>query len=777
MKNVIEQSFGQYAGAVLQSRALVDVRDCLKPSARQIFYCMYTDKFLHSKPFKKTLKAIGSAMRMYIHGDSSCEGIIMRAGQPFAMRYPLVEVEGSYGTLAETGNWSAPRYTASRLSKLAEYLFADIDKETIEEWRDNYDDTEQYPVVLTTKGYFNIVNGVQGIGVGAACSIPQFNLKEVNNALIKLLWNPDIHFDEIYCAPDFATGAILLNENEVKESLKNGTGFACKLRSVIEFDAKERVLVVKEIPYGVYTNTICGQLEEIVNGEENPGIEKFNDLTGETCLIKIYLTKFANPNKVLKYLYSKTSLQSHFGINFTMLKEGRYPKVYSWKEALGAHLDHELVVYRRGFEFDLRKIKHRLHIINGLIICLENIDEVVSLIKKSSSPATARAALCEKYLLDDEQAKAVVDMKLARLTNLEVNKLINEKEELEKEAERIQAILDNEDLLKKEVEKGLIEVAEKFGDARRTQIMNLSTTADDEVIEEKTLMLSLTNYSNLFISESSSLYTQKRGGVGSKFKLDKGEQVIDTCIVKNTDTLLFFSRKGNYYSLTASEVPINEKVYLGSLMNFGSEEEICSMIQSEKKENIVFITRNGYVKKSHLTEYNTKRRVGVKALTLDTDDEICTILFTDNDKIGLLTESGNFLIFDSGLVNPIGRVARGVKGIKLDEGDHVCSADVITDTARELCFITRNGISKRVNAKEFTCAGRYTKGSKVQKLKTDEDKLVDFITIDTQKDVVIVSAKAKIVVSLGDIPLLTKQAAGTKTMKLGEEKIIGFSKF
>lgn len=777
MKEVIENSFRQYSGAVLQSRALVDVRDCLKPSARQIFYCLYTDKFIHSKPYKKTLKAVGSAMRVYIHGDASCTGIIMRAGQPFAMRYPLIEVEGSYGTLTESANYAAPRYTASRLSPLANYLFDGIEKETIEEWRDNYDDTEQYPVVLTTKGYYNIVNGVQGIGVGAACSIPQFNLKEVNNALIKLLWNPDIDFEDIYCAPDFATGAILLNENEVKESLKNGTGFACKLRSVIEFDVKERVLVVKEIPYGVYTNTICGQLEEIVNGEENPGIEKFNDLTGETCLIKIYLTKFANPNKVLKYLYSKTSLQSHFGINFTMLKEGRYPKVYGWREALGAHLDHELVVYRRGFEFDLNKTKHRLHIINGLIICLENIDEVVSLIKKSSSPATARAALCEKYLLDDEQAKAVVDMKLARLTNLEVNKLIDEKEELEKEAARIQAILDNEDLLKREVEKGLIEVAEKFGDARRTQIMNLSTTADDEVIEEKTLMLSLTNYSNLFISESSSLYTQKRGGVGSKFKLDKGEQVIDTCIVKNTDTLLFFSRKGNYYSLTASEVPINEKVYLGSLMNFGSEEEICSMIQSEKKENIVFITRNGYVKKSHLTEYNTKRRVGVKALTLDTDDEICTILFTDNDKIGLLTESGNFLIFDSGLVNPIGRVARGVKGIKLDEGDHVCSADVITDTARELCFITRNGISKRVNAKEFTCAGRYTKGSKVQKLKTDEDKLVDFIVIDAQKDVVIVSAKAKIVVSLGDIPLLTKQAAGTKTMKLGEEKIIGFSKF
>ena len=306
---IIKESFTQYSGAVLQSRALVDVRDCLKPSARQIFYCLYTDKFVHSKPFKKTLKGIGSAMRMYIHGDSSCEGVIMRAGQPFAMRYPLIEVEGSFGNLMESGNWAAPRYTSARLSELANYLFADIDKDTIKEWRDNYDDTEQYPAVLSTKGFYNIVNGSMGIGIGMSSSIPQFNLREVNEALIKLLWNPDIDFEEIYCAPDFATGALLLNESAVKDSLKNGNGFACKLRSVVEFDSKERCFVVKEIPYSVYTNTICGELEKILEAEDNPGIDRFNDLTNSTPLIKIYLTRSANPDIVLKYLYKNTSLQ------------------------------------------------------------------------------------------------------------------------------------------------------------------------------------------------------------------------------------------------------------------------------------------------------------------------------------------------------------------------------------------------------------------------------------------------------------------------------------
>ena len=426
---IISDSFVQYAGAVLQSRALVDARDCLKPSARQIFYCLNTDGFIHSKPFKKTLKGIGSAMRVYIHGDSSCEGVIMRAGQPFAMRYPLVEVEGSYGNLMESGNWAAPRYTASRLSALADYLFSDIKKDTIDEWRINYDDTEYYPSVLPSKGYFNIVNGSYGIGIGMGSSIPQFNIRDINNALINLLNNPDCDFEEIYCAPDFATGAYLLNEAEVKESLKNGKGKACKLRSVVEYDSSERCFIVKEIPYGVYTNTICGELEKILN-EDNPGIDRFNDLTGKTPEIKIYLLKNANPSKVLRHLYKNTSLQSHYSINLTMLKDGRFPRVFTWREVLKEHIEHEKVVYRRGFEYDLVKINHRIHIINGLLICLARIEEVIQVIKEASSTAIASQNLQNNFRLDEEQAKAVLDMKLARLARLEVSKLENEKFEL-----------------------------------------------------------------------------------------------------------------------------------------------------------------------------------------------------------------------------------------------------------------------------------------------------------------------------------------------------------
>ena len=301
----------------------------------------------------------------------------MRAGQPFSLRYPLVEIEGSYGNPMETGNWAAPRYTSSRLSSLAGLLFSDINKNTIDDWRDNYDDTEKYPAVLPSKGFYNIVNGTSGIGIAMSSSIPQFNIKDVNAALIKLLWNENIDDEELICLPDFATGGILLNKDEVIESLKNGQGKSCKLRSVIEYNEKEKCLIVKEIPYGVYTNTICGQIEKLI--QENCGIDRFNDLTGKEVCIKIYLSKGARPESVLKKLYKETSLQYHYTINFTMLDEGKYPKVFTWKEALQAYLNHSKIIYRRGYEFDLNKIENRIHIIEGFFIALANIDEVVDI--------------------------------------------------------------------------------------------------------------------------------------------------------------------------------------------------------------------------------------------------------------------------------------------------------------------------------------------------------------------------------------------------------------
>ena len=778
MKPVIESSFRQYAGAVLQSRALVDVRDCFKPSARQIFYCMQTDKFTHDKPFKKTLKAVGSAMRVYIHGDSSCTGIIMRSAQPFAMRYPIIEVEGSYGNLMESENYAAPRYTSSRLSQLASRLFEDIDKNVIDEWRDNYDDTEQYPTVLPSKGFYNIVNGTLGIGIGAASSVPQFNIKDVNEALIKLLWNPSIDFNEIYCAPDFATGAILLNEEQVKDSLKNGTGFACKLRAVIEYDTKERCLVATEIPYGVYTNTICGELEAILNSEDNPGIDRFNDLTGSTPLIKIYLGKSANVDRVIKYLYKNTSLQSHYGINMTMLENGRYPRVFGWKDALLSHIRHEEIVYRRGFEFDLGKINNRLHILEGLLIALANIEEVVQIIKGSTSTAAAREKLQEKFLLSDAQAKAILDMKLSRLASLEVKKLENEKAELLKEKERIEAILNNTELLYKEIEAGFRAVATKFGDARRTKIMNIEGE-EDEPVEVKSLQLSLTNKNNIFVTESSSLYTQKRGGVGTKLKLGNGEYVMSSINIENVDTVMFFTNTGNLYNCSATSLMLNTLVAIESVCSVKSKEKvvaISSMNKKSQKPHILFFTEKGMVKKSLVSDYNTKRTTGVKALTLDDGDCIKSILFTDSEKVGILTELGNFVIIETKDIRAIGRTAKGVKAVKLNDGDCLVSAKIIPDTTTDIASVTNTGLIKKTPISDFGVQGRGTKGSKIQKI-VDDEWIADFYPLTNETEILVASNNSCIKFAVSEIPTLSKGAAGSRSIKLSPNSyIVGISK-
>lgn len=775
---IIKESFTQYAGAVLQSRALPDVRDMLKPSARQIFYCLYTDKFTHNKPFKKTLKAIGSAMRMYIHGDSSCEGILMRSSQDFAMRYPYIEVEGSNGDPVLSGNWSAPRYTSSRLSPLSECLFKDIEKETIKEWRDNYDDTERYPAILPTKGFYGIVNGGMGIGVGAAFSCPQFNLKEVNEALIKLLDNPEISFDEIYCAPDFASGAILLNEAEVKESLKKGEGLACKLRSVISFDSDERCFIATEIPYGVYTNTICGELNKILEDETNPGIERYNDLTKGTPIIKIYLKRAANPDKVLKYLYKNTSLQSHFGINLTMLENGRYPKVFGWREALQAHINHEKEVYRRGYEFDLNKIEQRIHIIEGLLICLARIEEVIQTIKSSSSPAAASKALCENFLLDELQAKAVLDMKLSRLAHLEVEKLKNEKEKLEKEAAAIKEILNNTELFNEQLKNGWREVAKKFGDARRTKILNISTN-DEEPTEVRQLILNFTNVGNIFITEGSSLYTQRKGGVGTKFKLEKGEYVVSNRVGDNTDTVLFFSNRGNFYHTRMSEFPVGEKIHTSSLISIQPNEEIrAATILSKNcdKKYIIFVTKQGIIKKSLLDEYNVKRAGGAKAINLEKDDEIVNVLFVNEESIGILTAEGNFVLTTTNDIRAIGRISRGIKGIKLNEEDYVISAKILSENTKQILSITQKGLSKRTNFNEFSFTGKNTKGKKIQKV-IENDLLADFLPIDNETEILVVSSIAQLKVSITEISSLSRGAQGSRTISLKDkDKVISLLK-
>lgn len=672
-KDVIEKSFTQYAGATIQSRALVDVRDCVKPSARQIYYCLYTDKFTSDRPFNKTLKGIGSSMRTYIHGDSSCEGIIMRSGQPFSMRYPLVEVEGSYGNLTESGNWAAPRYTASRLSELCNYLLQETDEYTISEWADNYDDTEQYPRVLSTLGFYNLVNGSMGIATGIASSIPQFNLVEINNALITLLKNPEADFDDIVCYPDFATGGTILNQQEVYESLKTGSGKGCLIQATIDYDKKDNALIVRDLPYGVYTNTICGEIEKLVTSDESIGITNINDLTGEDVCIKIYLSKKADTDSIKQLLYANTSLRKTYGINMTMLEDGRTPKVFSLKEALSAHLSHEKEVYVRLYNHQLDILQHRLKIILGLLQAIQNIESVIEVIKKSETTSDANKALQKLLSIDKEQAKAILDIKLSRLAHLESDKYVAESQELETEIKRLSEILEDEKLLKKEMIKRFKEVSKKYGDERRTK-----------VIQKEIIKPTKTTQKKERVAEPCIISFNPMGYIlrtpVAKFK----DNSFDSFKTDTAQNILLFSNKGKFYRVNVKKIkecgPKEKGTPIGTLITLDGDEKILSVFpnaENESKPYVLFAMENGMVKKTAMSQYvgttqNLKGMVATK-----TDCNIVKVAETNGNDVMLKTAEGMIIRFDAESVRASGRSSGGVKGITLQDGDKVVKCRVV----------------------------------------------------------------------------------------------------
>lgn len=781
ISDTLSTAFLNYAGYNLQRRAIPDARDGLKWGARQLLHSQALGKFTFDKPFKKAIKSVSQAMGFsYVHGDASAYGTFIRMAKPFAMRYPLQEANGNYGTLINPDDHSASRYVELRGSEISSYLLKDLEKDTILEndWEDTYDLEGKFPKVLPAKGFYNLINGCISIGSGMSCSIPPFNLVEVNNALIKLLFNPDCDFEEILCFPDFPTGATILNENEVKESLRNGCGKAVKIRSKVDYDSNERCLIVKEMPYSTYTNTICKEIANLMIEKPELGIQDVIDYTGQKPDLRIYLSKKANVDKVIKELYKNTSLQTFYSINMTVLDNGIVPCVMGWKELLQSYLNHQLKVYRRSFEFDLKKIENRLHIIKGLMIALANLDEVIKTIKESSSTKEANKNLCSNFLLDEVQAKAILDMKLARLAKLEVKKLEDEKNQLEKDKEKICNILENDILLKKEIEKGLKEVAEKFGDARRTQILNIEGE-EDEPTEIKSLLISLTNQNNIFVSENSSLFVQRRGGVGAKFKLNKGEYVVSTSTAETTDSVLFFTDKGNFYHYVAGALPIDEKIPVESLFEIKSWEKVTAMSSYNKnnsKEYIIFFTKNGIIKKSKLEDYNMKRNGGLKAIELNKEDEVVNVIFTNEEDVAMLTKDGYFVIISTKDINAIGRTARGVKGINLSDGDKLICASIYNKNTKYVASISSDGYIKRTDSSELTKTGRGTKGKKIQKVV--DDAMLGFINLIDEKDVIITSSGARIKINVDSIPLLSRGAQGNKSIKLKEnEKVIGISKF
>ncbi len=782
---ILKESFLEYAGYNLQRRAIPDVRDGLKWGARQLLHAQMLGGFTCDKPFKKAIKSVSQAMGFsYVHGDTSAYGTLIRMAKPFSYRVPLQEANGNYGTLINPDDHSASRYVELRGSKAAAKVLEDLKKDTITEWEDTYDLEGQFPKVLPSKGMWLGVNGCISIGSGMACSIPPTNLKEVNEALIKLISNPDIDYEEIVCMPDFPTGAVLLNAEEVKESMKNGYGRACKMRAVVEYDKSNGCFIVKEMPYSTFTNTVCNELAKLMEENPNCGVKDFIDYTGIKPDLRIYLNKKVNPDKVLKLLYKETSLQTHFSINMVMLDKGITPRTFGWKEALLAHINHEKEVYKRGYEYDLKKIENRLHILNGLLKVIASIDEVIHTIKTSESVVIAKQRLMEGFELDSAQAKAVLDIKLSRLAHLEVQKLEKEKDDLLTQRAAIVSILSNEELFNEELIKGWKEVIEKFGDERRTQILNVESEDDDELKELRKLSINLSNQNNIYVNEVSTLYSQSRGGVGRKFKMSKGEYIIATQYGDNKSTILFFTTDGNYYHAKLSDIPFGEVVPIESICSMTTAETTCYMTVINKEtlknndNNIIFFTKKGYIKKSKLSEYNISRKTGIKALALEGDDQICSAVVTNKDRVGMLTARGQFVMCETENIRSTGRVTKGVKGITLNPDDELIYASMIPKDTKELISVSENGYIKRTPITEFNVTNRGVKGGKIHRFKNEEDNLVAFLPLKDESQIIIVANNSQIKIKVQDISILGKGAQGTKSINLKDKaKVVGMTIF
>lgn len=779
VSDALQAFYVPYASYVIQTRALPDARDGLKTGARFILYAQYKDKLTCKDKRRKAVATINGAMRYSPHGDASILGTAVRLSQEFSLRYPIIEVQGNNGSYMSGDDYSQARYLEMRGNEIAYEMTELLNKNTIDDWKLNYTEEEEYPTVLPSKFPFSLVNGSFGIGVACSSSVPPHNIKDVAKALEILINNPNATFEELYCPIDFPTGGIIINENEVKNSLKNGTGKAALVRAKIEYDSDNHELIVNEMPYMTFTNNAVASISKAIEEGLLLGVESVYDGTDfDGCKIVIKLTKNANVEKVVKLLYKHTILQNSYSINMNMLDNGKTPKLFTWKESMEAYLQHLKTVMVKAYQYDLEKLLERIHILEGLIIAFHNIEELVKDIRKSINSNEAKSNIMNKYSLSDKQADAILKMRLSSLTHLEIEKLENEKNDKVTKANNIKEILSSEERIKQEMINEIHRLSDKYGDERRTKNINLEfkDDNDEEPIEEKELLIHCTNLGNIYTQETSTLLTQKRGGKGVRIKLQKGETIINTIEDNNLSSLIIFTSLGKMYAMSTDDLPINSRVNLYNQFDFEKDEKITTITTFQKKDLVkyyIFITKNGMIKKSLSREYTIRKGKSIKAINLKDGDSVVNVCFCNDDKVGLLTSAGNFVIIDTAEINAIGRVSMGVKGIKLIGDETVISGKVIPDMTREILSITERGKMKKSEYNDFGVSNRGVRGSKIQKI-NDDDKIVDFIPIVNNNEVTIISSQNILKINLDEIKTSNRLSVGVKGIEINDnEKVIG----
>ena len=667
-QQTIEDAFLKYGVSIAQERSLPDVRDMLKIGLRQGLYAQFTNKLTHKDKFQKAQKSVAAAMsQSYVHGDVAMYDALIRVARPWSARYTLEDVQGSYGNPSSPDSHAAARYVEMRAGEVADYMFDGLKKNAVTEWYDNYDSTEQIPSVFPSIGYWNIVNGCQGIAVAMATSVPQFNLCEVNTALIKLIQNPHSSFDEIYCAPDFATGGTITNADEVKESMRVGKGKSIRLRATIKYNPKENMLQATELPYGVFTNTVMDQLAALVNDNPEYGVDRVIDHTKKEADIRIYLSKGENPDKMIAKLYHDTSLENHYSINMILLDQGRFPKVFGWRQACEAYIEHIRQCKRNMIQFDLDKALARENVIEGLLIAIANIDEVVAIIRGSENPTAAKKALIARFKFNDAQVEAILSMKLSSLCRLDGLKLNEELEEKRKFIADCRYILLTPTALDEKLIETLDLVSKKFGDARRTKLTNvLGDEEEPEVIEEKEIAVV---YSN------GSFHLKEKNKVGAK----KQEVIYTT----NLGFLTLITNAGKMYNASLSKLKLDKEYKLTEVFEIGAEKPILLIdtLSFNAYNSLTLVTKNGFIKKSSTAEYLARSKKGVISIKLEENDSVVAAILSsdDDDKVVVISNTGYYNCYPLSELSYTGRTTKGVKAIKLEENAYVKEAKWVGD--------------------------------------------------------------------------------------------------
>lgn len=776
IEETIQHDFLEYTGHVMQERSLPDARDGLKDGARKILYSQFLDKNTYKDKYMKGQAVVGQVLKTaFTHGDASAYSTLVRMGKPFAMPYPLEELQGNMGNQVDPENHAAGRYLECKLSELGTMLFDGIKKNAVEEWYWNYSDTIQLPRVLPSYGFYPIVNGTLGISVGLSTSIPSTNLREVNEAIIKLIENPNVDFDKIYCAPDFPMGGTIINGEEVKESMKNGCGKAVKIRSKIDYNVDDNTLIATEIPFSVYTHTIDAELEEIINNDEKSGIKKFIDATNDDgAKIIIYLEKGANPRKIISRLYKETSLESYYGINLIMLDNGRFPRVFPWRDALNAYIAHIRECKRRELEFDLNKALARENILEGLLIASANIDEVVSIIRHSESPSEASDKLIARFNFNEEQTKAILAMKLSALTKVDSIKLNNELEEIRRKIEELRYLLNTPSALDAELIKILREVAEKFGDDRRTKVLNIRTEEDEvEEIQEDDVTVMLFDNNSIRVIKSEDFNGGKKGRKGVNLKPPKNSQLINTLYSTNLGSITAFTSFGRAYSFNLSDLEYGKDYFVYELIQLQDNEKVLTLIDSGSFNNynyITFITRDGLIKRSRTSDYNLRAKKGQVAIKLKEEDSLVNVFLssTGNDMIMIGSNSGRYVFYPISEITVTGRNSSGVKAIKLERKEFVISATMVKENISYsgVLTITTEGRGKISPLSEYSETSRAVKGNLVQKVDTEEKLALIYAVPESQDKIHIIADNKLVTLNTKEIPVQNRVTSGVRVIDI-----------